>query len=255
MTGAPADGGRVLDAPVSDVLDRLHGALVQATDVHDVLEAVAHAATTLLAGPGGEATVTLRRDGRATSVAWTGERARRCDAVEYAAGGGPCLSALDDDAVFLVQDLASDPRWPAWRAETLDAGFASAAAFPVRAREAVEMALNVYAEQPGAFDDASVARAGELVADLRRVLEYSLRLVDLATTTADLRTALESRAVIDQAIGVVMAQNRCSAPEALAVLRRASQSRNVRLRDLAHDMVLRVGGAEPPGSTFEPRDA
>ncbi|MBO9570289.1 MAG: ANTAR domain-containing protein, partial [Cellulomonas iranensis] len=84
------------------------------------------------------------------------------------------------------------------------------------------------------------------------VLGWSVRLVDLAQTTADLRASLESRAVIDQAIGIVMAQNRVGPDEALRLLRQASQGRNVKLRDLARDVVVAVGGSEPE-SVFVPR--
>ncbi|WP_136520095.1 GAF and ANTAR domain-containing protein [Cellulomonas telluris] len=243
-----------MDEPVGEAIERLHTTLVEATDVQQVLEAVAHACAGIVAGEAGETTVTLRRDGRATAVAWTGERARHCDEVEYASGAGPCLSALDLGETVLVHDVAADPRWPAWRDAAVEAGFVAAAAFPVRVNPDLEVSLNAYSDAPGVLDDASVARAQALAGELRHVLRYSLRLLELATTTADLRTALESRAVIDQAIGMVMAQNRCSAEEALALLRRASQGRNVKLRDLAHEMVRRVGGAEPPESTFEPRN-
>ncbi len=245
-----------MDEPVADVMSQLHGTLMEATDVHGVIKAVAYASAAVLAGDAGETSVTLRRGGRgapATAVAWTGERAHRCDQVEYDTGAGPCLAAVDDERTVLVPDVAADDRWPAWRDAAVAEGFACSAAFPVRVHGGVQVSLNVYSDEADCWDDEAVARAEGLAADLGRVLEYSLRLVDLATTTADLQTALESRAVIDQAIGVLMAQNRCTAAEAMQILRRASQARNVKLRDLAHDLVRRVGGEEAPGSTFEPR--
>ncbi|MFC8192882.1 GAF and ANTAR domain-containing protein [Cellulomonas sp. NPDC057328] len=246
-----------MDESVADVMSQLHTTLLEATDVHAVVEAVAYASAAVLAGDAGETSVTLRRGGPgapATSVAWTGERARRCDQAEYDAGEGPCLAAVDEERTILVPDVAAADRWPAWRDATLAEGFACSAAFPVRVHGGVQVALNVYSDRADCWDDEAVARAEGLAADLGRVLGYSLRLVDLATTTADLQTALESRAVIDQAIGIVMGQNRCSPQEAMTVLRRASQARNVKLRDLALDMVRTVGGVEPSGSTFERRD-
>jgi AmiR/NasT family two-component response regulator len=60
-----------------------------------------------------------------------------------------------------------------------------------------------------------------------------------------LQTALVSRAVIDQALGIIMGQNRCSADEAFDVLRRTSQNRNIKLRDIAADMVTAVSGRPP----------
>jgi AmiR/NasT family two-component response regulator len=56
--------------------------------------------------------------------------------------------------------------------------------------------------------------------------------------------------VIDQAIGIVMAESRCDADQAFGTLRRASNNRNMKLRDLAAEIVLRVGGGpspRPPG--------
>ena len=68
--------------------------------------------------------------------------------------------------------------------------------------------------------------------------------------SAQLEQALRSRAVIDQAIGIVMAESRCDADQAFGTLRRASNNRNMKLRDLAAEIVLRVGGGpspRPPG--------
>lgn len=68
--------------------------------------------------------------------------------------------------------------------------------------------------------------------------------------SAHLQAALASRAVIDQAVGIIMGQNRCTVDEAFEVLRAISQNRNVKLRDIAADMVTAVSG-QPP--TDKPR--
>jgi len=65
---------------------------------------------------------------------------------------------------------------------------------------------------------------------------------------AQLENALRSRAVIDQAIGIVMAESRCDANQAFATLSRASNNRNMKLRDLATEIVMRVGGRSPSPS-------
>ena len=73
-----------------------------------------------------------------------------------------------------------------------------------------------------------------------------------AVLTAQLRAALASRAVIDQAIGVIMAEQRCTTDEAFAVLRTASQNRNVKLRQVAQDIVTGITGAAPQPPPFNP---
>jgi AmiR/NasT family two-component response regulator len=73
------------------------------------------------------------------------------------------------------------------------------------------------------------------------------RYAEARDLAAQLENALRSRAVIDQAIGIVMAESRCDANQAFATLSRASNNRNMKLRDLATEIVMRVGG-QPPSS-------
>jgi hypothetical protein len=76
------------------------------------------------------------------------------------------------------------------------------------------------------------------------------RYAEARDLAAQLEQALRSRAVIDQAIGIIMAESRCDADQAFGMLRRASNNRNMKLRDLAAEIVTRVGGGpspRPPG--------
>jgi AmiR/NasT family two-component response regulator len=76
-------------------------------------------------------------------------------------------------------------------------------------------------------------------------------MADQSKLNEDLHATLASRSVIDQAVGIVMAQQRCPAPEAFALLSRASQNRNIKLHDLAAEIVTTVGGQPPASSAFE----
>lgn len=241
----------MLDEPLGDRLGALQTSLLEATDVQGVATAVAESAASTLPGAVA-ASVTLRRHGHATTVGASDARALRCDEAEYAEGAGPCLAAADWGRTVVVQDVTREERWPVWRQAATAEGFGGAAAFPVGSGDDVTVSLNVYCAGPVDWSDATVVLGERYAAEISRVLAWSVRLADLSTTTADLRAALESRAAIDQAIGVVMAQNRCGPDDALELLRRASQRQNVKLRDLAHDVVLRVGGEEP-STTFAAR--
>ena len=100
-----------------------------------------------------------------------------------------------------------------------------------------------------------VAALVEVYADvIARAAPLQLRLSDQAQVSADLQAAMASRSVIDQAIGVIMAQNRCTSPEAFAILRSASQHRNVKLRDLAASLLENLTGTPPQPAGFRPRE-
>ncbi|MGD9705779.1 MAG: ANTAR domain-containing protein [Acidimicrobiia bacterium] len=82
--------------------------------------------------------------------------------------------------------------------------------------------------------------------------ETRSRVAELEQTIVDLTRALASRPVIDQAIGILMERHRCPAEDAFRRLRAESQHRNVKLRDVAFELVRAVGGVEPTPPPFLP---
>jgi len=107
-------------------------------------------------------------------------------------------------------------------------------------------ALNLYADRPDAFGHKEIGRAEAFGAEASRALDLAGRLTSAVELAHQLRQALLSRTTIDQAIGVVMAQNRCDADAAFDMLRAASQNRNVKLRDVAAGVLRSVRNAPPP---------
>jgi AmiR/NasT family two-component response regulator len=101
-------------------------------------------------------------------------------------------------------------------------------------------ALNCYSRTPSAFPAEAIETAKELAAHLAVAVGNAVAYTDAATLVEQMRNALSSRAVIDQAMGVIMAQNRCGPEAAFAILTRTSQNRNVKLRDIAHNIVATV---------------
>jgi hypothetical protein len=81
----------------------------------------------------------------------------------------------------------------------------------------------------------------------------AMKLADQTQLSEDLHQALTSRAVIDQATGIIMAQQRCRAAAAFDILRRSSQNRNIKVRELAAEIVSQVSGQPPEPGTFRPR--
>jgi AmiR/NasT family two-component response regulator len=81
----------------------------------------------------------------------------------------------------------------------------------------------------------------------------AMKLADQTRMSDDLHAALTSRAVIDQATGIIMGQQRCGAAAAFDILRRASRNRNIKVRELAAEIVSQVSGKPPEPSAFQPR--
>ncbi|MBO1751682.1 GAF and ANTAR domain-containing protein [Actinotalea sp. BY-33] len=184
--------------------------------------------------------ITLARARREVTVASSDPSTSRYDELQYGLNEGPCLTALRAGTEVLVPDLASEDRFPSYREHALPLGLRSCLAVPLAGDDRAAGALNMYSREPGTFDEATIAVARQFAGEAARALRLAMRLAQQAELTDQLRTALGSRAVIDQAIGVIMAQSRCGPEAAFEVLRTASQHRNAKLRDLAAEIVTAV---------------
>lgn len=241
------------DTTRAAAMTELQALLLSTPAVDEFVEGVARAAAHHI-GAATSATITLRRDRRPTLVAASDPRAAQCDEVEYAADDGPCLTAIELGRLVHVRDVSEETRWPQWRAAAAENAYGSAAALPRAVRPGVHIALNLYAAAPHAWDAAAMTVAEMYADEIARAVELFLRSADQAEMNADLRAALESRAVIDQAIGVVMAENRCSASEAMEILRSAARHRKVKLREVAASVIESVTGRPPQTlGTFQQR--
>jgi GAF domain-containing protein len=204
-----------------------------------VLEKVADTARTVIPGAE-EVSVTLVVNDRPETAGFTGPLALALDERQYAAGFGPCLDAARGGELMIVEDMATENRWPRYAPAALELGARSSLSVPLPVLEHVVGALNVYATRAGVFD-AEAARLGTVLAGYAAVAVANAR-VFLATADAaeGMRQAMASRAVIEQAKVIVMARLGCSADEAFGHLSKASQHANRKLRDVAAEMVAAV---------------
>ena len=124
--------------------------------------------------------------------------------------------------------------------------------YPLTTGEQVIGALNLYAFEPFSPDVGTQSRAAQLADRAAGALAIGLRLAEKQAENSNLRAALISRSVIDQAIGILIAQQQCSAEEAFALLRRASQQRNVKLREVAAGILASAQRRNPqqPGGRY-----
>jgi GAF domain-containing protein len=163
--------------------------------------------------------------------------AQRLDGLQMRTAEGPCVDAYDKPAVVVTGDVAADSRWPRLARVVPAREVRSVMALPVQLHNRRIGVLNVYAATVDAFTDRSV-RVGELLAvAVGAVLEAAEERRSMRALSENLERALQSRAVIEQAKGIVMAHVGGTADDAFARLVALSSRRNVKLRDLAARVV------------------
>ena len=192
--------------------------------------------------PATDASITLVLGGHRRTAAATSGRALRIDEWEYAADAGPCIDALRDGQEHYVGDHAEAAVYAGFDELLAEVGVGSTAGFPLVTGGEVVGALNVYADVPNAFDEPAYLEIARGVAAQASTAVHNLKVYDASRTLAEqLQQAMSSRAVIEQAKGILMAQTGCGADEAFARLRDASQRENAKLREIAQRIVDATG--------------
>jgi GAF domain-containing protein len=240
-----ADANIPRSAPISvdamEAFAELGRIKLSETDLHQVLARVAELAQRAIPGAA-EVSVTLVAGGAPETAAYTGDIALALDEKQYETGFGPCLDAAAAKAVFVVSDMSTEDRWPAFAAKALAHGVKGSLSVGMPVEDALAGALNIYATELDAFDNDAV----ELARTFAGYAAVALANVNLYSTTAALAEqmadAMRSRAVIEQAKGILIVQQHVTADEAFGILTRASQASNRKLRDIAQAIVEK---AEP----------
>jgi transcriptional regulator with GAF, ATPase, and Fis domain len=206
-----------------DVIDFLHVLTDRSVQLLDV-----SAAGLLLADPRGELRV----------VAASSEAARLIELFQIQNDQGPCLDCFRSGQPVHAADLtAAARRWPRFAPAARQAGFEAVQALPMRLREQVIGALNLFRAGPGAFAPADI-RVGQALADVATISllhERSMRHGD--TLNEQLQTALNSRVVIEQAKGKLAERLGVDMDQAFSLLRDFARARNRRLSALAQAFV------------------
>lgn len=175
-------------------------------------------------------------------------RADRLDAAQRETGEGPCLDALATQETFEADFAGLMERWPRFGPVAVGAGVRAVTALPFLLDGQSRGALNVYAFEDGALNDR-VTRLARLLADQATTALANAQLYARSAELArNLTVAMESRAVIEQAKGIVMWHRSCSEDEAFEALRQTSQNSHVKVRDLARELVDQVRAPDPAGA-------
>jgi len=224
--------------------------LVLATDnVENFLQRLVEIAVSAIGG-NVSAGVTVARYGRPVTVASNDEYAAQFDEVQYGYDEGPCLTAMRAGKVVMIDDLTTDERFSQYRPRALALGVRSSLSTPLDGGASAVGALNLYSRQPHAFGPTQQAEAQRFANEASRALNLAVRLAHNIEITGQLRAALTSRTVIDQAMGIIMGQNQCDADAAFGILRAASQNRNVKLRVVSTEIITAV--SNKPSAPLHP---
>jgi GAF domain-containing protein len=223
--------------PVHELLRDLSRVVLAGRTLAEVLTDIVTIASRGI--PGAESTsITLVRGDEAFTAAHHGKMALAADELQYERGSGPCMDAGRGGVVLRVDDMATENRWPDYARRVTAVGVASSLSLPLPYQGSSIGALNIYSSEKAAFRSEEAMTAGTEVAEAVAVAvvnaDAHARVIDQAH---HMRLAMESRAVIEQAKGVLMAQRGVDAQQAFDLLRDASQRYNRKLRDIAAGIV------------------
>lgn len=210
---------------------------LRTADLAAVLQRVAELAQKSLTGVDEVSVSLIGGTETAATPAYTGQLALDADESQYDEGMGPCIEAAQGGAVVSVPDLEHEDRWPDYVPQALAVGVRSSLSVPLPVQEAVTGALNLYARTPHAFDEESVELAKAFAGYAAVAIANAQLYETTATLARQMEQAMASRAVIEQAKGLIMGQRRCTAEEAFELLVRASSHSNRKLRDVAAELI------------------
>jgi GAF domain-containing protein len=181
--------------------------------------------------------VTMLGGAEADTLVASADFVSAVDAIQYGLGQGPCVTAAADRRTVRSGALETDPDWPEFGPRTAALGVHSVLSLPLVADDVVVGAMNVYAHARDAFDPRA-QRLGELFSVPAAVSVHNARALFQAHRLAgELQSAMDSRSVIDQALGVVMSRTGGTEKEAFDGLALRSQNLNLKLSALAQQLV------------------
>jgi GAF domain-containing protein len=226
----------MVELELADVFVEMADTLVDDFDLIDFLHVLTERCVQLL---GVSAAGLLLTDGQDALqvVAASSERTRLLELFQLQADEGPCLDCFRTGQPVSVVDLASTDRWPQFTAAAAEVGFGAVHALPMRLRNEVIGALNLFDSRPGALDPQTLS-IGQALADVATIGLLQQRTIRRSDVLVEqLQTALNTRVLIEQAKGVVAERLRVDMAEAFTLLRSEARGSNRRLADLAQAIV------------------
>ena len=215
--------------PDAEVFAEVARSLLAQEDVQHTLQRIVDLAVETLDSCD-HAGITFVRGRKFSTPASSNDVPLMVDAIQYETGEGPCLDAIREHEVFRTGDLGRETRWPRFSARAQrETGVTSMLSFRLFVNGDTLGALNLYSKSADAFDDEAWTYGSIFAAHAAVALSSALH-------DEQMEEALQSRDVIGQAKGILMAREGIGPDEAFDMLRRASQRVNVKLRDVARQI-------------------
>lgn len=227
----------------TSITEHLHEELLNSADVAEFLDEVARVSARSFSGPADDVLcgITLLRERKAATAAGSGPAAKALSHLEHEAASSPGMTASEDQVTVHIRDVDADVRWPEYGEEVLGQGIRSVLAIPFQLGDDTRASLLLYSHRVGRFEGGVLEKAVDFVRQTSLALRLALRFALYSENAANLRATLETRTVIDMAVGIIMAQNRCSQQEAFELLKAASSTRNSKLHKVASAVVDALG--------------
>ena len=220
----------------AEALQRLGRLSLREHSMQSVLQTVVDLAAEVMPGHP-ETSVSLLINDKPTTPVYSGKLALELDETQYGRGYGPCLHAASAGELTEISDARTETRWREYAERAVELGSLSSLSVPLPVSEGVHGGLNIYARDPAAFDEQSRSVA-EHFAPYAAVAAGNMHDFRSASDlAANLQAALESRAVIDQAKGILMERHKVTADQAFQLLAATSMRTNRKLRHVAEHLV------------------
>ena len=204
--------------------------------LEDLLTRVATYAVRAIPGADG-AGLTLLEEGHSKTIVTTAPFVQEIDDIQYGIGQGPCITAAAEARTVRSASLGADTRWPRFGGRIARLGVHSVVSLPLITPDGVVGAMNVYAHDKNTFDDRAV-ELGEIFAVPAAIAVQNAQVLEQARRLASrLQTALQTRGVIDRAVGIMISRSGGTEEEALARLRSLSQHEHRKLAEVAKQVV------------------
>jgi hypothetical protein len=200
------------------------------------LQRVAELAKRSLRGAA-DVSLTVIHDHHPHSVVFTGPLAVDLDERQYDLGFGPCLDAAKTGQTIVVDTQAGGSPYAEFARIAARAGVRHVASVGLPLAQRSIGGLNIYCTTPSPLSPEFIQHAEVFASYAAVAVNNVTRYTDATQDATNLRAAMASRAVIEQAKGIIMARDHCTADEAFDILRRISQQQNVKLGDLAQTLV------------------
>ncbi|MBV9820394.1 MAG: GAF and ANTAR domain-containing protein [Solirubrobacterales bacterium] len=225
--------GQYADQPAGPLHPELAGLLLSEQTVSELLAMIVGLAISTIEDVDGSSISLMSPNGRLETTSASSQEIRLVDTTQYQDEQGPCVEAIKTGREVVV--ALPIGQWPRFSDRAQQAGMRSVHSFPLRVRDRVTGALNLYSTSVTSIEPRTDA-ARSLAHQAATVLANAAALATAEMTNEQLQQALATRDLIGQAKGILMGRENIDADAAFDLLRRLSQRSGRKLKDIAAEV-------------------